>query len=161
MNAVIIYRHNGGWAFDDERLGLLAEALIEGADTLVDRVLATQRPACDGLSTADTKSALLRFSDGNARSLSRAFLGHVGPWIFLKKVGESNGGTDYEVDDPMRVAGHRVWFGPALLCYFAVAPRSITLDLYPLPSVATAESSLICSRALAARPSPPPSQTPV
>jgi hypothetical protein len=61
----------------------------------------------------------------------------------------------------MRVAGHRVWLGPALLCYFAVAPRSIALDLYTLPLVATAESSLISSRALAARPSTPPSPSPV
>jgi hypothetical protein len=39
-NAIIIYRHDGGWAFNDERYGLVAEALIEGADTLVDRIVA-------------------------------------------------------------------------------------------------------------------------
>jgi hypothetical protein len=42
-NAIIIYRHDGGWAFNDERYGLVAEALIEGADTLVHRIVAPMR----------------------------------------------------------------------------------------------------------------------
>jgi hypothetical protein len=154
MNAIIIYRHNGGWAFDDERYGLVAEALIEGADTLVDRLLSWR-----GASASN--KALLRFSDGAYTEIGHSWLGHDGPWVFMKKVGESNGGTDYEVVDPMFVAGHRVWLCPALLCYYAVAPQSLTLDLRALPDVATAETSLLVSRAFGVRPSIPPSPTPL
>ena len=132
-NAIIIYRHDGGWAFNDERYGLVAEALIEGADTLVDKTLAL---AYRG-DAPNVNRALLRFIEGPGIIYAS---GNVGPWVFMKKVGESNGGTDYEVVDPSPLAGHRVWLCPELLCYFEVAPRSITLDVRALGPAAAAGS---------------------
>ena len=146
MHAIQIYRHAGGWAFDDLRHGLVAEALIEGADTLIDRVL---QHTAGGLGA---NKALLRFVD-DVQVLRRYWFGHVSPWITLHRTGESNGGTDYIVVESHVAGGHRVWLCSALLCYFETAPRYLTLDIIPLPDVATEESAVLVSRASAVRPS--------
>jgi hypothetical protein len=36
LQTLTAYRHNGGWAFDDERFGLVAEPFVLGADKIVD-----------------------------------------------------------------------------------------------------------------------------
>ena len=132
MHAIQIYRHAGGWAFDDLRYGLVAEALIEGADTLVDRALEVIYRE----DTPRVHRALLRFVDGPGIIPGS---GHMGAWVTLKKTGESNGGTDYAVlDEPF--LGHRVWLCPALLCYFDSAPRCITLDVRALGAEAATGS---------------------
>ena len=146
MHAIQIYRHAGGWAFDDLRHGLVAEALIEGADTLIDRVL---QHTAGGLGA---NKALLRFVD-DVQVLRRYWFGHVSPWITLRQTGESNGGTDYEVVDTLVAEGHRVWLCSALLCYYEAAPRALFLDIIPLPDVATEESAVLVSRASVVRPS--------
>ena len=146
MHAIQIYRHAGGWAFDDLRYGLVAEALIEGADTLVDQVL---QHTAGGLGA---NKALVRFVD-DAHVLGRYWFGHVSPWIELKWTGESNGGTDYEAFGTLVAEGHRVWLCSALLCYYEVAPRALFLDIIPLPDVATEESAVLVSRASVFRPS--------
>lgn len=141
MHAIQIYRHKGGWAFDDLKHGLVAEELIEGADTLVDRVLGFTSPA-----NGDNR-ALVCFSDHALRWV----LGHSGPWVYLRKSGESNDGTGYVVGDPSPLEGHKVWLGSALRCYFETAPRALHVGVIRLPDVPTAESRLIVSRAAAAR----------
>ncbi len=113
VHRVQLYRHQDGWAFDDFRHGLVAEALIEGADTLVDRIVeffGWQARDRFWLEFCDTPG---RFSFG------------------LYKTGESNGGTDYVVENPP-FEGHKVWLCPALGCYFPVAPRYISLMVSPL-----------------------------
>lgn len=32
------YKHYGGWVFDDDRVGLVKEAFVAGADTLLDKM---------------------------------------------------------------------------------------------------------------------------
>ena len=42
MNALLVihpYKHNGQWVFDDERVGLVREPLVAGADLFIDQIL--------------------------------------------------------------------------------------------------------------------------
>ena len=46
MNAINVikpYKHHGMWVFDDPRVGLVQEPFVAGADTMIDRVVATSR----------------------------------------------------------------------------------------------------------------------
>jgi hypothetical protein len=43
INVISPYRHDNTWVFDDARLGLEAEPLVCGADTLIDCVVARDR----------------------------------------------------------------------------------------------------------------------
>jgi hypothetical protein len=43
MNAISViypYKHHGTWLFDDERVGLVRELFVAGADTVIDRMAA-------------------------------------------------------------------------------------------------------------------------
>lgn len=114
-HTIVAYNLLGGWFFDDARHGLVAEALIEGADTAIDKVLA------DAGSTA--RHVRIRFSDTGAAGLR----------LFAVRVGRSNGGTDYEFEsDSYPLAGHRMWLCPALEKYYPEPPRALHLDFTPL-----------------------------
>jgi len=110
---VQIYRHDGGWAFDDEARGLVAEALVEGADTLVDLIAAH-------FDWSGLDRFWLQFSD----SPSRFTFG-------LHKLGEARDGAHYVVAGPL-FEGHKVWLCSALACYFDELPRRLTFEVSPL-----------------------------
>jgi hypothetical protein len=40
INVIFPYKHHGMWVFDDERVGLVKEPFVAGADTMIDRVVA-------------------------------------------------------------------------------------------------------------------------
>jgi hypothetical protein len=116
--AIFPYRHKGVWAFDDERRGLVAEELIEGADTLLDRIVAPW----EGDGRIVTKVGV-RFWDSRRT-----------PYI-LRRVGSRNGGTDYVVDSGFEshgLDGHKVWLCSALECYFAAPPAVLSISVAPL-----------------------------
>ena len=112
-HTIIAYNLLGGWFFDDARHGLVAEALIEGADTAIDKVLA--------LAGRKAKHVRIRFSD---RALA-------GLCYEANQVDRTNGGTDYEFATGI-LAGHRAWLCPALECYFKTPPKRLHMDIMPV-----------------------------
>ena len=40
LNVIYPYKYEGMWVFDDEKVGLDKEPFVEGADTMIDHVLA-------------------------------------------------------------------------------------------------------------------------
>jgi hypothetical protein len=106
------YHWEGMWVFDDERVGLEREALVAGADSMVDIAVAQK-----DIKNADT-GFLLLFS--------------VGPFpgadMQLEWVRAEFGGNVYRWDE------HEGWLCPALLRYFDVAPKQLFVQMKELRS---------------------------
>jgi hypothetical protein len=112
------YRYRGGWVFDDERYGLVREALVDGADTLLDKLCAPY----EGGGKVVTQG-VLRFAELGEHG--------GGPYTLIRS-GPRNNGNDYVVDGPGgHLSGHRVWLCSALDCYFAAPPGSISFAFGP------------------------------
>lgn len=47
INVIVPYRHLGMWVFDDDRVGLVREPFICGADTIID-LMAADIPDAEG-----------------------------------------------------------------------------------------------------------------
>ena len=98
-----------GWAFDDERTGLVGEAFVAGADILLSRI------------------AQIQFEDyPNQVAITFGAVAFPGHTHVLKYVqGAVDGGTDYiceEMKQPL-------WLCPALGKYFSSSPHSIYLNM--------------------------------
>lgn len=105
MNAlmsILAYRHHGGWSFDDEAVGLVAEPFVAGIPEMID-ILADQVSA-DGC-------IVLTFASAEFPSAS----------LRLDRIREEFGGNWYRWED----RGMDGWLCPALLKYFPIAPDKI------------------------------------
>ena len=115
------YRYGAGWVFDDQERGLIKEAFVAGADTLLDM-----------LAGGDDK-VTLRFSAGYFPGAER--LSH------LRSTAEW-GGENEESEQSARDTGldfgnwyrseereHDLWLCPALYKYFDTAPQAIYLEV--------------------------------
>lgn len=105
MNAlmqIFAYRTAGGWSFDDDAFGLVAEPFVAGIPEMID-VLAAQAGAEDRI--------VLTFSP-------TPFPGDV---IRLDRTSEGFGGNWYRWEE----RGMLGWLCPALLHYFKTAPDAI------------------------------------
>jgi hypothetical protein len=110
MNAINIiapYKHLGMWVFDDPRVGLVQEPFVSGADTMIDRVVATIPGADNGF--------VLMFS-------SVPFPGHQ---LRLDWRRDDGSGNWYYASD-LDLEG---WLCPALLRYFSEAPKTIYVQV--------------------------------
>jgi len=105
INVIYPYCHMGMWVFDDDRTGLVREAFVAGADTIIDNVLDSK-----GIQDAE-KGFRLIFSAGEFPEYD----------IRLDWLRESNGGNWYRLDAHMLEG----WLCPALLKYFDKAPEHI------------------------------------
>lgn len=98
------YKFVGAWVFDDDRVGLVREAFVAGADTLLDRL------------TGGRDKCSIVFSDkefpGFDVKLDRKDL--FPEW-----------GTDYFCEQ----LAHDVWLCPALNLYYPESPRTIYLKV--------------------------------
>jgi len=104
-NSIIIispYRFVGTWVFDDPATGLVREAFVSGADTIIDTALELQ-----GL--AGIERCKILFS-------AEPFPGYQ---FVLEKVRGEFGGTWY------RAFGIEGWLCSALFLYFGTAPEEI------------------------------------
>jgi hypothetical protein len=108
------YRWEGMWVFDDERVGLVREPFVAGADTIIDVAIARTgiRDAANGF--------LLLFSSGP----------FPGAQMELTWLREETGGNVYGWE------GREGWLCPALLKYFPEAPRKIFAQAKERPSIA-------------------------
>jgi len=103
------YRWEGLWVFDDERVGLVKEPFVAGADTLID--VAIERK---GIKSAD-KGFLLFFS-------ATPF---PGADFHLEWSRAESSGNVYV----WRETGQEGWLCPALLKYFEEPPANLYVQL--------------------------------
>ena len=113
MNSIHLirpYRHLGMWVFDDERVSLVQEPFVSGADTIIDVWVADIPDAESGFR--------LLFS-------TTPFPGHT---LHLEWLREEHGGNWY------RWPAHDMegWLCPALFHYFPEAPRAIYAQALPM-----------------------------
>jgi hypothetical protein len=105
-NAIVAihpYRHEGLWVFDDERVGLIQEPFVSGADDIIDQMVRSIPNAASGFT--------LLFS-------AAPFPGYQ--VVFEWRRQELGGNWYYSPD--LDAEG---WLCPALLRYFEIAPKRI------------------------------------
>ena len=106
MNAIIAihpYKYEGLWVFDDEKVGLVQEPFVAGADTVINRMV-TDIPDAD-------KGFTLLFSAG-------PFPGFQAEFEWRR---EEMGGNWYY----SAALDSEGWLCPALFKYFEAAPANI------------------------------------
>ncbi len=101
------YRWEGMWVFDDERVGLLREPFVGGADTIIDLAIAAA-------AIADPANGFVLIFSANP---------FPGAHMELDWVRDEMGGNVY------RWEGQEGWLCPALLKYFDEPPLKIFAQL--------------------------------
>jgi hypothetical protein len=112
MNALVViapYKYQGTWVFDDPAVGLSREPFIAGIDTMIDKAVADIPNAEKGFRAIFSASP---FPGAN--------------WKLEWRREESDGNWYYS--DRFKMEG---WLCPALLKYFATAPREIYVKIEP------------------------------
>jgi hypothetical protein len=115
MNSIMViqpYRHQGMWVFDDDKVGLVQEPFISGADTIIDRMVANIPNAEEGIN--------LVFS-------AAPFPGHQVKFEWRR---EEYGGNWYYTPE-LSIEG---WLCPALFKYFETTPQEIFVQFKPIGS---------------------------
>ncbi len=109
------YKWNGMWVFDDERVGLIKEPFVAGADTMIDTAVELK-----GIQTADD-GFLMVFSAGPFPDAD----------FDLDWDREESGGNVYkgrfEVDG--KVKEMEGWLCPALNLYYPEAPKKLYVQI--------------------------------
>jgi len=103
ITAIHPYKYQGFWVFDDDRVGLIQEPFISGADTIIERMVTDIPNAESGFT--------LIFS-------ANPFPGHQ---AVLEWRREEMGGNWYYSPD----LDSEGWLCPALFKYFETAPQRI------------------------------------
>lgn len=106
MNTIIAihpYKWEGLWVFDDDKVGLIQEPFVSGADTVIDRMVVDIADAASGFT--------LLFS-------ANPFPGYQAAFEWRRE--EMGGNWYYSAD--LDAEG---WLCPALFKYFEVAPDKI------------------------------------
>ena len=112
VNELIVihpYKNEGFWVFDDDRVGLVQEPFISGADTIIDRMV-------EGIPDAE-KGFSLVFS-------ANPFPGHDAKFEWRR---EDSGGNWY-FSAELEMEG---WLCPALFRYFDTAPKDLYAQFKP------------------------------
>jgi len=111
INTILPYRSMGGWAFDDEDVGLYREPFVAGADEAIDKIVEFL-----GIETNKIK---ITFSKDK-------FPGHDVKLEYLMK-DPLDDGQFYSIDDDN--FDLELWLCPALLEYFNKAPDEIYVKI--------------------------------
>ena len=112
MNALMViapYKFQGAWVFDDPAVGLFREPFIAGIDTMIDKAVAKIPDAGNGFRAIFSAQ---KFPGSDFK---------------LEWRREESGGNWY-YNDEFKLEG---WLCPALLKYFASAPREIYVKVEP------------------------------
>ena len=112
INAIAPYKYLDIWVFDDAKKGLVQEAFVGGADTIIDLLTSHISNAASGF--------VLLFSGTDFPGSQ-----HNVEW----RREEGNGNIYYS--PALQVEG---WLCPALLRYFERPPAKLFLQVRPLPS---------------------------
>ena len=113
------YYDDGLWVFDDERVGLIAEPFVSGADDLIDHLLRMKRKRRKALNKGFTAVfSMQEFKGADVQLEFRCF---------------DSGGSVYEpcgLEDFRNGEGTRdVWLCPALNLYFEDSPKQIWISI--------------------------------
>ena len=106
MNALLIihpYKHNGQWVFDDERVGLVREPFVAGADVIIDHMVRDIPDANQGFNLLFSATPF----PGYQARLERRREEYGGYWYYHAEL-------DMEG-----------WLCPALFKYFEEAPPEL------------------------------------
>ena len=103
MLAIHPYKHEGVWVFDDEKVGLVQEPFVSGADTIIETIVKEIPNAEEGFT--------LIFS-------AQEFPGHQAKFDWVR---EESGGNWYYIES----LDSEGWLCPALFKYFDKAPQNI------------------------------------
>lgn len=120
MNAIRVicpYKWNGLWVFDDDRVGLVREPFVAGADVVLDLITADIPDAASGFQ--------LLFSD-------QPFPGFQYEFEWRR---EEYGGNWYYSPQFNREG----WLCPALMRYFDRVPQRLYVQVRPRPASSQAE----------------------
>lgn len=101
------YKRGGIWAFDDRSRGLVGEAFVAGADTLIELV-ATRL----GIPASEFERGITLIFSANP---------FPGAQVRVTRTGEEHGGNWYFSQD----FGFEGWLCPALFKFFESAPKEI------------------------------------
>ena len=128
ISVILPYRHEGGWAFDDDATELFREPFIAGADIAIDKIV-------DQLGIKGDKIKMI-FSAGEfpgydiklEHDTSDIDLG--GDFYRIKQFDRDDG---YNNEEEGYMNGDFVcWLCPALLKYFNSAPKEIYVKVEEL-----------------------------
>ncbi len=111
-NAIFVirpYQWEGLWVFDDDRVGLVKEPFVAGADTMIDTALARK-----GINNGE-RGFLLFFSKHPFPDAD----------FDIDWLREESAGNVYSWPE----TGQEGWLCPALLLYFPEAPKKLYLKL--------------------------------
>ncbi|MCH8619721.1 DUF6717 family protein [Undibacterium sp. TS12] len=107
INVIAPYKYLDMWVFDDERVGLVQEPFVSGADTMIDKVVAH-------ISNAEQGFVML-FS-------ATPFPGHDIKLEWRRP----DGGGNWYFSEALDMEG---WLCPALFKYFSAAPQEIYVQI--------------------------------
>jgi len=113
MNAISViapYKHLGFWVFDDDRVGLVQEPFVSGADTIIDELVRDIPSAADGFRLLFSSSPF----PGATLSMTWLRSEHGGNWYYWSE-------RDMEG-----------WLCPALFRYFPEAPPALFAQALPM-----------------------------
>lgn len=111
INIIAPYRSMGGWAFDDDAVGLFREPFVAGADTAIDKIVKHFGIKTDKIKMTFSKD---EFPEYQVKLIYDGFDG-IPSW--------EGGGDYYKIrDDNFDL---RMWLCPALLKYFNISPAEI------------------------------------
>jgi hypothetical protein len=106
------YKYEGMWVFDDDRVGLVQEPFVSGADTIIDRMVAKIPNAEKGFSLVFSAEPF----PGYEARLEWRRAEHRGNWYFSPDLGMEG------------------WLCPALFKYFPEAPRELYAQFKAKPA---------------------------
>jgi len=109
INVIAPYKHLGMWVFDDPRAGLVQEPFVAGADTMIDRVVASIPNAEQGFVMVFSAQAF----PGSQFRLDWRRADRSGNWYYA---------PDLDMEG---------WLCPALLRYFSEPPKEIFVQVKP------------------------------
>lgn len=121
INLIAPYKYLDIWVFDDAKKGLVQEAFVGGADTIIDLLTSHIPDAASGF--------VLLFSGSN-------FPGYQHEVEWRREQG--NGNIYYS--PKLQVEG---WLCPALLRYFERPPAKLFIQVKPMPSSKQSASEAI------------------
>lgn len=111
INVISPYKYLGMWVFDDERVGLIQEPFVAGADTMIDRAVSEIPDAEKGFAMVFSASAF----PGHQFHLDWRRADVRGNWYYS---------AEFDME---------CWLCPALLRYFAEPPGALYVQVKELP----------------------------
>lgn len=116
-----VYKHQGMWVFDDDRVGLIKEPFVAGADTLIDKLYLEISKGDESFMIVPRVTLI--FSDKRFPTAKLV--------LHKNNVEIPESGTNYFTMIPFTAHTdklHDLWLCPALNLYYPISPEQIYVD---------------------------------